>query len=133
MEVWLEIDFWLILRALSLIALIGFILVGLAFLITPHLFTGENIAGGSALWHSLSIAFMSTVTIIALLVALNPRIYWPMLLPLAIGKLTSSIISLYWYSMLASMTHTMLLLNSIVDGSIGVIALLLYIIARRFE
>ncbi|MGB9729166.1 MAG: hypothetical protein ACP5GU_05745 [Thermoprotei archaeon] len=131
-------DFWSYLGILSVVALLGFIMVSLLFIISPNAFTGAGINIGSALWYSLSIAFMSTVSIIALMIFLNPKRYWAMLLPLAIGKLTSSALSLYWYNLLGGSVVLLnvidaLQFNFLMDGLIGVIALILYMMAYRIS
>jgi len=120
--------FWYTLRALAVIALVGFLTVGLAFAFKPQWFTGADVTRESALWHSLSLAFMATVSIIALMIALKPEKYWEMLLPLAIGKAVSSISSLSW-----ARVHTgssWLELNTVVDGTIALIAISLYTWAK---
>jgi hypothetical protein len=122
---------WLTLRVLALLALTGFLAVGLMFTLTPQTFTGKTVEEASTLWHSLSLAFMATVSTIAFMVAWKPRSFWPMLLPLALGKLTSSGASLYYYSVngdykLGGLIDT-LLLNGVIDGLIGVIAVTLLI------
>jgi len=122
---------WLALRVLALLALTGFLAVGLAFAFTPQTFTGEAVGGGAALWHGLSLAFMATVSAIAFMIAWKPRMFWPALLPLALGKMISSATSLYYYSVdggykLGGLVDT-LLANGVVDGLIGVVALALFI------
>lgn len=122
---------WVLLRILAFLASIGFIVVGLAFIVMPQAITGEPIGGESALWHALSLGFMATVTVLGLMVLLNPKKYWIMLMPLGLGKAASSITSLYWYT---TYQKSFLLLNTIVDGAIAIIALILYIvIALRKE
>ncbi|MDM7275438.1 MAG: hypothetical protein P3X22_004880 [Thermoprotei archaeon] len=113
-------------RVLSFIALIGFLAVGLMFALKPEVFTGSAVGSGSAMWHSLTLAFMATVSVIAFMIMLNPRAYWSMLIPLAVGKLASSVSSFYWYAVLSPQASPMLLLNYVVDGLIGIIALALY-------
>jgi hypothetical protein len=100
------------------------------FTLTPQTFTGKTVEEASTLWHSLSLAFMATVSTIAFMVVWKPRSFWPMLLPLALGKLTSSSASLYYYSVnggykLGGLIDA--LLNGVIDGLIGVIAVTLLI------
>jgi len=104
-------------------AFIGFLIVGILFYISPETFTGYEISPESALWHSLSLAFMATVTVLALIILYNPRKYWFGLLPLGIGKAVSALSSGYW-----STIHNInfLMTNTLVDGSIGVISLALF-------
>ncbi|KUO90629.1 MAG: hypothetical protein AT713_00015 [Caldivirga sp. JCHS_4] len=114
----------LALRILALLALIGFLAVGFMFALEPRMFTGQAINSGSALWHGLSLAFMATVSAIAFMIVWDPRKFWPMLLPLALGKLTSSSVSLYYYSTYGSF---FLLVNGVTDGLIGLIAIAFFI------
>jgi hypothetical protein len=121
---------WLFVRGLSIIAFIGFLIVGILFLITPESFTGYNISEESSLWHSLTMAFMATVTVIALMIAFKPERYWHGLLPLGVGKAVSSVSSIYWYT-----KHNIefLQINTVVDGSIAAISIILflYLLYRR--
>ena len=128
------VEFWFLLRVLSFTALIGFLAVGLMFALKPEVFTGSAIGPGSAMWHSLALAFMATVSVIAFMVMLNPKVYWGMLIPLAVGKFLSSVSSFYWYAALSPQASPMLLLNYVVDGLIGIIALALYaVIIFKFK
>lgn len=121
---------WILIRILSLAAFIGFLLIGVLFYIKPDAFTGYSISPQSSLWHSLTLAFMATVTILTLMILYNPRKYWPCLLPLGIGKAVSALSSGYWYTI-----HNIefLITNMMVDGGIASIslALFLYIVLRQ--
>jgi len=120
--------FWIITRILAAVALIGFIIVGLAFALYPNAVTGSEVTSSSSLWHSLTLAFMATVSMLALLVVIEPKRYLDMLLPLFIGKLVSSLSSLYWYIQFSNST---LLTNTFIDGAIAVMALILYLFGKR--
>jgi hypothetical protein len=122
--------FWVITRILAVIALIGFIIVGGLFTVYPSMVVGSPITSSSSLWHSLTLAFMATVSILALLVAINPRRYLDMLLPLFIGKIVSSLSSLYWY---IQFNENILLTNTLTDGAIAVMALILYLMGKRYR
>ena len=122
-------SFWLIVRILALIALIGFLTVGIVFAFNPKIFPGESVSRQATLWHSLAIAFMATVSVIALLVAWKPYKYWEMLLPPLAGKLVSAISSISWYHVYPGFKA--LKTNAVIDGGIGVIALILYVEAYR--
>ena len=121
---------WILIRVLALAAFIGFLVVGILFYISPEKFTGYNVTPESSLWHGLALAFMATVTMLALMVLYNPRKYWSCLLPLGIGKAVSALSSGYWYT-----RHSIefLMTNTMVDGTIAIIslALFIYIILRR--
>ncbi|MEM3832381.1 MAG: hypothetical protein QW128_02110 [Thermoprotei archaeon] len=119
--------FWFIIRLLSLIAFLGFIYTGVLFALKPEIFTGRLISPDSAFWHSLALAFMATVSVLALLVTINPKKYLDMLLPLAIGKFVSSFSSLYWY---IHFNVNFLMFNVLTDGIIALIALILYSIVK---
>ncbi len=115
---------WLLIRILALAAFIGFLIVGVLFSITPETFTGYSISRESALWHGLSLAFMATVTILALMILYRPRKYWFCLLPLGVGKAASALSSGYWST---RYNVEFLTTNTLVDGSIAVISLVLFI------
>jgi hypothetical protein len=68
---------WLTLRVLALLALTGFLAVGLMFTLTPQTFTGKTVGEASTLWHSLSLAFMAIVSTIAFMVAWKPEASGP--------------------------------------------------------
>ncbi len=119
--------FWFIVRLLSFIALLGFLYVGALFIIEPEIFTGRPISSDSALWHSLALAFMGTVSVLAFLITLNPKKYLDMLLPLGIGKAISSFSSLYWHMYF---DINFLTFNTLIDGMIALTALILYSIAK---
>jgi hypothetical protein len=122
--------FLLVLRILAAISLIGFVVVGLLFAFKPGMFNGGvGVTGYSAIWHSLALAFMATVSALALMIALDPRCYWPMLLPLAIGKAVSSMASGLWYRI--HPWQGFLSTNALVDGAIALVALVLYVEAWR--
>ncbi len=118
-------NFWAIIRVVSIIAFIGFLVVGALFALYPPMFSREEVDPGSAIWHSLSLAFMATVTLVALMIALNPQRYWEMLLPLAVGKAVSSLSSIAWAIHYPSVGF--LKINAVIDGSIALIAVALYI------
>ena len=122
--------FWIITRVLAIIALIAFIIVGGLFALYPDMIVGSPITSSASLWHSLALAFMATVSILALLVAIDPRRYLDMLLPLFIGKLTSSLSSLYWY---IQFNKSILLTNTFTDGAIAIMTLTLYLLGRRIR
>lgn len=123
----MEDKIWLIIRLLSFIAFLGFIFVGILFAFKPEIFTEKLISPDSAFWHSLALAFMATVSVLALLVVINPKKYLDMLLPLAIGKFVSSFSSLYWYT---HFNANFLMFNVLTDGIIALTALILYNIAK---
>jgi len=118
---------WFIIRLLSFIAFLGFIYVGILFAFKPETFTEKSISPDSAFWHSLALAFMATVSVLALLVVINPKKYLDMLLPLAIGKFVSSLSSFYWYMYFNA---SFLMFNVLTDGIIALTALILYSIAK---
>lgn len=122
--------FWLITRILTFIAFLGFVIVGILFTFYPNMVTGSEVSSSSALWHSLSLAFMATVSVLALIITINPRKYLDMLLPLFIGKLISSASSLYWYTQFNS---NILMLNIITDGFIAIVTLIIYVIAKMYR
>lgn len=115
---------WIAIRILALAALIGFLIVGSLFALSPESFTGGPITSESALWHSLTLAFMATVTLLAAMVLYNPKRYWHALLPIAVGKATSSISSLYWHT---KFNTQFLYTNTIVDGGIAAISIILFL------
>lgn len=123
----MEDKIWFIIRSLSFIAFLGFIFVEILFAFKPEIFTEKLISPDSAFWHSLALAFMATVSVLALLVVINPKKYLDMLLPLAIGKFVSSFSSLYWY---AHFNANFLMFNVLTDGIIALTALILYSIAK---
>jgi hypothetical protein len=120
---------WFIIRLLSFIAFLGFVYVGALFAFEPESFTEKLISPDSAFWHSLALAFMATVSVLALLITINPKKYLDMLLPLAIGKFVSSFSSLYWY---IHFNVNFLMFNVLTDGIIASIALILYIIVKIY-
>jgi len=120
---------WFIIRLLSFIAFLGFVYVGALFAFEPESFTEKLISPDSAFWHSLALAFMVTVSVLALLITINPKKYLDMLLPLAIGKFVSSFSSLYWY---IHFNVNFLMFNVLTDGIIASIALILYIIVKIY-
>lgn len=115
---------WLIVRILSILAFLGFLIVGLLFIISPDLFTGYQISREASIWHSLTLGFMATITVIAFMIAYKPETYWHGLLPLGLGKVASAISSLYWYFI-----HRLgfLIINTMVDSSIALISLILFL------
>lgn len=115
---------WLIIKVLSLLALFGFIGTGLLFAIIPEYFTGAPILYTSALWHSLALAFMATVSSLAFMIAFNPHEYWKLLIPLAVGKATSSVSSLFWFF---HYQVEFLMISTLVDGSIALISIILFL------
>ena len=121
--------FWLLARLLALAAFLGFVAAGLGFALFPQDLVGVPVRREAVFWHGLALAFMATVSVLALMVFLNPRRYWPMLLPLAIGKAVSSFSSIAWLTMYPKIDA--LRLNAVLDGAIAVLALLLYAWARR--
>ena len=121
--------FWLYVRLLASAAFLGFAVVGLGFALLPGEFTGAPVGRSAAFWHGLALAFMATVSVLALMVAVDPRRYWPMLLPLAVGKAVSSLSSMAWLTVYPDVS--MLAANSIVDGAIALASLALYVLASR--
>ena len=115
---------WLLIRILALAAFIGFLVVGILFYATPETFTGYGVSQESALWHGLSLAFMATVTMLALMVLYRPRRYWFCLLPLGVGKAVSALSSGYWST---KYNVEFLTTNTLVDGSIAIVSLALFI------
>lgn len=115
---------WIVVRILALLGFTGFLIVGILFCITPETFTGYNVSPESSLWHSLSLAFMATVTILALMILYKPKIYWYGLLPLGIGKTVSAVSSGYWYT---RHNTEFLMTNTVVDISIAVISLAIFL------
>ncbi len=122
--------FWIITQIIAIIAFIGFIIVGGLFALYPNMVVGSTVSSSASLWYSLTLAFMATVSILALLVAINPRKYLDMLLPLFIGKLVSSLSSLYWY---IQFSRGILLTNTFTDGMIAIVALILYLLGIRYR
>jgi len=121
--------FWLYVRLLASAAFLGFAVVGLGFALLPGKFAGAPVGRGAAFWHGLALAFMATVSVLALMVAVDPRRYWPMLLPLAVGKAVSSLSSMAWLTVYPDVS--MLAANSMVDGAIALASLALYVLASR--
>lgn len=121
--------FWLLVRLLALAAFISFTSVGILFAVAPEVLTGSPPGPGGALWHSLALAFMATVSTLALMVALDPCRYLAMLLPLAVGKAVSSASSLMWLKLHSG--PSILEANSVLDGSIALLSLAIYVLARR--
>ncbi len=121
--------FWLYVRLLAAAAFLGFAAVGLGFALLPGKFAGAPVGLGAAFWHGLALAFMATVSVLALMVAVDPRRYWPMLLPLAVGKAASSYSSLAWLTVYPEAGA--LRLNAVLDGAIAAVSLVLYALARR--
>ena len=120
----MENKLWIFVRILSILAFIGFLIVGILFIYSPSSFTGYEITRESSLWHSLTLAFMATVTMIALMITVRPERYWFGLLPLGVGKGVSSISSLYWYT---KYNTEFLFTNTLVDGLISIISLVLFL------
>jgi hypothetical protein len=114
-------------RVLSIVWLIGFVVTGAYLAIYPAGLVGVPIVEGSALWHSLSIAYMATVTVLVLFPAVDPVKHWGYLLPLAVAKLSSSSMLIYWYMIFHNRA---LLVSAYIDGSIGVIAMILFLYIR---
>jgi len=79
---------------------------------------------------ALAAAYMYVVTLIALMMFINPRV---VLLPklLAHAKLASAGISLYLF--VFGEPYLILLTNFVVDGIIGLTAVYLYVKMRRFS
>jgi hypothetical protein len=82
------------------------------------------------LWLSLGFAYMTVITVLALIAASDVVRYRPMLLALAAGKLASSATSLIFFFQDDVFAY---LLNGIVDGSLVGASLLLWHLAGRVE
>jgi hypothetical protein len=81
------------------------------------------------LWLALGFAYMTVITGICLVVQADVVRYRPLLLVLAAGKAASSLASLGFY--LFDTDAFPWLLNFLVDGSLVVVALVLYAMAGR--
>ncbi|MEM0111685.1 MAG: hypothetical protein QXK90_02845 [Candidatus Parvarchaeota archaeon] len=125
----MRINFWLIVRILSSIAFILFVVFLLLFIFEPAGFGGAAISNSSSLWYALSIAFMTTVSSLSLLLAINPERFWYMMAPLVAGKAASSIASLILIS--RAFSSPFLRMNMLGDGAIALIFLILLIFAYR--
>ena len=117
-----------------------FAAVGLVFLLDPEgvLVFFNDMSGffglpqssvqSAGFYPALSAAYMYLVTILACLIALHPEEKWfPFLL--ANGKLASSALSLFLF--VTDRPYLIYITNCIVDGLIGLAALLCYIRIRR--
>jgi hypothetical protein len=118
---------WLVIRVISCTAFVGFAAAGFIVAYMPQLLIGGAVPPSLLLLQGLSVAFLATISAISLMVALDPANNWRMLLPLAVGKVASSLFSLGYY--LGSYVP-ILLTTFITDCSIAVVSLVLYLIAR---
>lgn len=121
---------------------VTFGVVGLAFLMAPDQviallnWTGRLLgsfaevpASEQRLWVSLSFAYMSVVTALALLAASDPRRYLHLLPILALGKITSSLSGLGFY--LVSRPAFAYLATFVVDGAIVLVVMGCYLHFRQ--
>ena len=129
-------------KTVSLLSAIIFALVGLLFLLIPNEVLGffNNISryfglpltplAGVNFYLILAVAYMYLVTMVAVLMYRYPENkIFPMLL--ANGKLTSALVSFYLCIM--DKPYLVYLTNGVVDGLIGVLALLLYYKLGKME
>lgn len=120
-------NIWFIIRVISGLALVGFLAAGAVVIYSPQVLTGEATPPNLLLLQSLSGAFMATISAISLMLLLDPSSNWKMLLPLAVGKATSSLSSLGFYM---SSNVPILFVTFIIDGIIAIISSALYVMAR---
>ena len=125
-------------------SLVGaFVVVGLLFLTTPdgvlhRLQQLGDVLGSFSrpphsqekLWLGLAVAYMTVITGIAVLVAIDVARYRPLLLVLAAGKAVSSLTCLFYF-----VDHDVFayLANFVVDGSLVGLALVCWVLAGRVE
>ncbi len=113
-----------------------FAVVGALFFLLPDGTIGAlNAAGGwlgfppapltsHRFWLSLGVAYMAVVTALAFLIAPAPTERRLLMLPLAIGKATSSLTCLWFFATHAA--HFIYLANFLVDASLALLAWLTY-------
>ena len=125
-------------KLFSLILAISFALVGMIFLFFTNnvivSFNNISLKTGfiqspnetSVFYVSLAVAYMYLVTLLAIMMYRQPKNKIFLLL-LINGKMASSLLSLYFY-----ITHPYLILltNFIVDGSIAILLLIIYLKLR---
>ena len=129
-------------KTVSLLSAIIFALVGLLFLLIPNevLSFFNNISryfglpltplAGVNFYLILAVAYMYLVTMVAVLMYRHPENkIFPMLL--ANGKLASALVSFYLCIM--DKPYLVYLTNGVVDGLIGVLALLFYYKLGKME
>lgn len=123
-----------VVAALCTVAGIAFFAVGLAFVARPdEVLAGLERVGthlgafaplprhGTGFWVCLTGAYMAVVTVLAALVAWRPRAFALLLLPLAVGKATSSLTTLALYR--TDRPAFAYLANFLTDGAIALLAL----------
>ncbi|MGC9180242.1 MAG: hypothetical protein ACP5GZ_08580 [Vulcanisaeta sp.] len=115
----------MIIKIISLIGFLGFAAFTVLYVLMPAKFS--PVMEHSAFWYALGLAFMVTVTVLALMIFLDPKRYWVLLVPLAAGKLTSSVTSLYLSQLYPSVQW--LKLTVVTDGTIAIIAIILLILS----
>jgi hypothetical protein len=125
----MELNFWFVVRVLALVAFLLFVAVLLMFVLEPANFGGSAIADSSSLWFALSIAFMATVSSLSLFLVLDPKKFWYFMVPLVVGKATSSLTSLVLIS--RHYSAPFLQMNMLGDGLIAVIFLILLFLAYK--
>jgi hypothetical protein len=121
----------------------GFALVGFFFIAWPDGTLarlsefGEHFGSFTAapetdqrLWLSLGFAYMTVITVLALIAAADVVRYRPMILALAAGKLASSATSFVFFFQDDVFAY---LLNGIVDGSLVGASILLWHLAGKVE
>ena len=123
-------------RATALVLAASFAVTGVVFLAAPAqvgaLLRAAGIAGGegmpvadveSGLFRALAVAYMYLVTLFAWLMFRRPaEPAWPMLL--AHAKLASAVVSLVLFA--GHAPYPIYLVNAVVDGLLGVLALALW-------
>ena len=125
----MEFNFWLIVRVLALVAFLLFIGVLVLFVVEPANFGGAVIANSSSLWFSLSIAFMATVSSLSLFLVFDPKKFWYFMVPLVVGKATSSLTSLVLIS--KHYSAPFLQMNMLGDGLIAIVFVILLFFAYK--
>jgi hypothetical protein len=118
---------WILTRVVASIFLVGFVFVGVVFAFTPSLVMGVSIDVYASFWHSLSLAFMATISLLVLLILWDPGRYWVLFMPLGIGKTVSFISFFYWYLRFGL---DVLLMGFLIDISIAIISIALYLYFR---
>lgn len=120
----------------------SFLIVGLLFLFLPGPVTetltdfGENLGSfaeppdiGMRLWLTLAFSYMVLIAAICLIAQADPVRYRHLILLLALGKVTSSLTALGFFCL--SDDVFIYLLNFLVDGSLALAALWLWVLSGR--
>ncbi len=116
-------------KVIAFMGFIGFAAFTALYALRPGYFS--PITENSAFWYALGLAFMVTVTVLAFMVFLNPKKYWIFLIPpLAAGKITSSLSSLYLSEIYV--TISWLKITVVTDGLIALIAVILIVLSYLY-